>query len=77
LKRLAEQRRQPAATETPTPKAEGGKPKAASTESATPGASKKPPKAPPADDVPATTEGADAAPKKPRTKKSVSPPAST
>jgi len=77
LKRLAEQRRQPAAAETPAPKAEGGKSKTASPESAKPGTSKKTPKAPPAADVPATTEGADAAPKKPRTKKSVSPPAST
>lgn len=81
LKRLAEQRRQPAATGTPsspTPKSEGGKPKAVGPESAPPGPSKKTPKAKPSEDsVAAKTEETDAAPKKPRTKKLSRPPASS
>lgn len=75
LKKLAEQRRQPAATE--GPKAESGKPKASPAKPAKPGPAKKPAKGKPTDDAPASTGGADSTPKKPRTKKAVPPPATT
>jgi large subunit ribosomal protein L24e len=77
LKRLAEQRRQPAAAESPAPKAGAGKAKAASAETAKPKASPKTPRTKPKGDAPVPAEGADAAAKKPRTKKAAPPPAST
>jgi large subunit ribosomal protein L24e len=70
LKKLAEQRRQPTATEAPAPKKAAGKPKAASAKSAKPGASKKPAKGKPTGD-------ADSTPTKTRAKKTVPPAATT
>jgi large subunit ribosomal protein L24e len=75
LKKLAEQRRQPTATE--APKAEGRKSKVAPAKSAAPGTAKKTTKAKPSDAPPASTGGADSTPKKPRAKKPAPSPAST
>jgi large subunit ribosomal protein L24e len=83
LKRLAEQRRQPAAAEAPAPtgpKGKGGKAKAAPAEPARPakaGPSKKTAKTKSADEGPsAPAEKAEPAPKKPRSTKPAAPPAS-
>jgi large subunit ribosomal protein L24e len=72
LKKLAEQRRQPTATE--SPKAEGGKAKAVPAGPGKPGAAKKPAKARPKGEAPAATTGADSTRKKPRAKKAAAHP---
>jgi large subunit ribosomal protein L24e len=70
LKRAAEQRRQPAASEPPTPKSEGAKPKAAASPKARTGSGKKTASSTTADEAGAPKSDApDAAPKKPRAKK--------
>ena len=77
LKRLAEQRRQPAAAESPAPKAGAGKAKATPAEPEKPPTAKKAPKPKPVEGAPAPAEDAGATPKKARPKKAVPPPAST
>jgi large subunit ribosomal protein L24e len=85
LKRLAEQRRQPAATEVPAPaKGEGRKPKVPAAQSAQPkkagppAAPKKTAKAKPASEGgAAAAEEAGETPKKPKAKKPASPPTSS
>jgi large subunit ribosomal protein L24e len=81
LKRLAEQRRQPAgagAPAAPSPKTEGEKPKAAPTEAAEPAPRKRSTKPKATEEgAPAKPADAEATPKKPRAKKAPAPPAST
>jgi large subunit ribosomal protein L24e len=78
LKRLAEQRRQPAAAEAPVPKAEGRSKKAGSTDSAKPAAPKKTAEPKATDgETGAKTEATETAPKKPRAKKPAPPAASS
>lgn len=81
LKRLAEQRRQPAATEAaakPTPASARGKPKEPAATPSDSGPPKKSAKAKPADArVEPKAEDAKPVPKKPRAKKSSAPSAST
>jgi large subunit ribosomal protein L24e len=75
LKKLAEQRRQPTATEAPSPKSKGGKAQGAPAKPAKPGVAKKTAKGKPTGDAP--TGGADSTPKKTKAKKATPPPATT